>query len=163
MKKLLLISLTLFGTFTFDYSFAANTKSKVYLTKDIPSFEKYCYEQINKVRQQHGMGPLKMWPQLSDCAREHSLNMAMGKCPCGHEGFDERAKEMRNFAHLSSFGENVAYSFGYKDPVMVAVKGWMESKGHRENILADFEETGIGVSITKDGKFYITQLFSKCR
>lgn len=37
----------------------------------------------------------------------------------------------------------------------------MKSQGHKENILGDFEESGIGVAISKDGKFYITQLFAK--
>ncbi|MBA2369951.1 MAG: CAP domain-containing protein [Candidatus Protochlamydia sp.] len=62
---------------------------------------------------------------------------------------------------MKSFGENVAYSENYADPVKIAIDGWMKSQGHKENILGDFEESGIGVAISKDGKFYITQLFAK--
>ena len=133
---------------------------QVVLTGSIASFEEYCHQEINKVREVHGLPPLTWWPQLADCAREHSQNMANGLCPFGHEGFERRAKQMGKFARIYFFGENVAYSYNYKDPVKISVEGWMKSEGHRENILADFKETGIGVAITKEGKFYVTQLFA---
>ena len=41
-----------------------------------------------------------------------------------------------------------------------AVNGWMNSKGHRENILkASYDRTGIGVAVAEDGKVYFTQNF----
>lgn len=44
-------------------------------------------------------------------------------------------------------------------PVGDAVQGWMESQGHRENILRpEFRETGIGVWRTGN-TYYFTQLF----
>lgn len=40
-----------------------------------------------------------------------------------------------------------------------SVSGWMESSGHRENILnSSFSKTGIGIYYD-DGYFYITQIF----
>lgn len=68
---------------------------------------------------------------------------------------------MQKMATLLSFAENVAYNHYYDDPVKVAVDGWMKSAGHKKNILGDFEETGVGVAISKEGQFYITQLFAK--
>ena len=45
-----------------------------------------------------------------------------------------------------------------KDIAVTAVKGWMESLGHRKNILtASYDRTGIGVAIAENGKIYITQ------
>ena len=64
-------------------------------------------------------------------------------------------------AKIFSFAENVAYSYGFNDPVKIALDGWLESKGHRENILSNNVETGIGVAISQEGEFYITQLFAK--
>lgn len=87
--------------------------------------------------------------------------MASKVCPFGHQGFDQRAKDMQKKANLSAFGENVAYNYNYDDPVQVSIEGWMESPGHKKNILGDFEETGVGIAISEDGKFYITQLFAK--
>lgn len=132
-----------------------------YSASEIKVFESNALDMINNIRKKHGLCPLKNWTQLANCAREHSQNMASGKTSFGHNGFEERAKAMQKQANLSSFAENVAYSYNYADPVKVAVDGWMKSPGHRENILGDFEESGIGVAISSDGKFYATQLFAK--
>jgi uncharacterized protein YkwD len=44
-----------------------------------------------------------------------------------------------------------------------AVSGWMDSPGHRANILEPrYTETGVGVSFSEEGAFvyvYITQIF----
>lgn len=138
------------------------TSRRSYVALESPSIsEQKCIEEINKVRQEYGLKPLKEWKQLSDCARKHSQNMAQAICPFGHDGFNKRAKEMEKHASLLSFGENVAYSYNYDSPIGIAVDGWMKSQGHKENILGDFIETGVGVSINKKGEFYITQLFAK--
>jgi uncharacterized protein YkwD len=40
------------------------------------------------------------------------------------------------------------------------VQGWMNSRGHRKNILfSHWRSEGIGVAIAPDGKVYITQNF----
>ena len=40
------------------------------------------------------------------------------------------------------------------------LKGWMDSVGHRDNILQnDYTREGIGVAIAADDKIYITQVF----
>jgi uncharacterized protein YkwD len=39
-------------------------------------------------------------------------------------------------------------------------KGWMDSPGHRQNILdKGYTRTGIGVAVAGDDKVYITQMF----
>lgn len=165
MKNIVFILLAISAIFFDNSAYAANVSSlqrtaKIKLTGNISSFEEYCHAEINKIRQEKGLQPLKLWPELSNCAREHSQNMAAKKCPFGHQGFNKRYNSIDQRARLALFGENVAYNYNYENPVKVAVEGWMESDGHRENILANFEETGIGVAITEDGKFYITQLFA---
>ncbi|HTY56376.1 MAG TPA: CAP domain-containing protein, partial [Candidatus Binataceae bacterium] len=58
--------------------------------------------------------------------------------------------------------ENI-YMEGSPDPSEMpdrAVKAWMASPPHRENMLsANFRETGIGVARSSDGKTYVTQDF----
>jgi len=40
------------------------------------------------------------------------------------------------------------------------VYGWLDSKGHRGNLLhQDYISTGIGIALADDGSIYITQLF----
>lgn len=166
MKQIVYIFCLIFGILSEDSTFAAKNKSlppsRISQALESPTVsEEKCIAEINRVRQERGLKPLKRWEKLSDCAREHSENMAAKRCPFGHDGFDQRADHMWEHANLSSFAENVAYSHNYDDPVAVAVDGWMKSPGHKKNILGNFEETGVGVAISPEGKFYITQLFSK--
>lgn len=59
--------------------------------------------------------------------------------------------------HVRAAGENLAY--GYNTPEEV-VSGWMNSPGHKANILNNsFNKIGIGVYIY-DGTVYCSQLFS---
>lgn len=54
------------------------------------------------------------------------------------------------------YGENIAY--GYTSPTAV-MKGWMNSEGHRANILnSGYASVGIGC-FKRGGKFYWTQCF----
>ena len=60
------------------------------------------------------------------------------------------------FARVS---ENVA--LGYPNAATV-VEGWMNSSGHRHNILdAGVVETGIGIARSSDGGLYYCQVFGK--
>ena len=55
-------------------------------------------------------------------------------------------------------GENIAYA--YRSPEHV-VSGWMNSKGHRENILRKyFGKMGVGIYLDKDGYIGWVQLFT---
>ena len=58
-------------------------------------------------------------------------------------------------------GENIA--MGDDDaPLPLIMKAWMESPGHRDNILhKDFMEIGVGIGRDKAGVLYYTQLFAR--
>ncbi len=169
MKNFIFIGCALFGIFSGCSLSAAKKNCQVQYYTPTPTLstqemEEQCIIGINEIRQQHGLQPLKHWPQLSDCAREHSKNMALKKCPFGHAGFDDRDKKMNKIASLYTFGENVAWNSGYDDPVQSAIEGWMKSQGHKENILNhEYEETGLGIFVSKEKntyKIYFTQLFA---
>jgi uncharacterized protein YkwD len=53
----------------------------------------------------------------------------------------------------------VAFNQGHRDPAAVAVQGWLESPGHRENIEGPYELTGVGVASNAKGEVYFTQIF----
>jgi hypothetical protein len=58
-------------------------------------------------------------------------------------------------------GENLFKSVHAPDPVRMAVQGWMQSPGHRRNILLkEFTETGVGIW-HKGADHYSTQLFRR--
>lgn len=60
----------------------------------------------------------------------------------------------------SAAGENLAA--GQMNPEEV-VTDWMNSLGHRANILGDFTNIGIGVAVDKSGCLYWAQSFTKSR
>lgn len=118
---------------------------------------------VNNVRRKYGLAALSTWNTLSYYAREHSQNMADKSVGFGHAGFDARANKIKKSAECQSVGENVAYCFLIDDPLKKSVEMWMNSPGHRENILGDYKETGMGIAYDDEGRCYITQMFSKRR
>ena len=80
---------------------------------------------------------------MHDIALEHSINMADGKVPFGHQGFNDRMRKVPFY--VQSFSENVAYNMGCADPVETAVRGWINSPGHRKNMLGRNTICGIAV------------------
>eukprot|EP00742_Colponemidia_sp_Colp-10_P008770 GILJ01009520.1.p1 GENE.GILJ01009520.1~~GILJ01009520.1.p1 ORF type:complete len:552 (-),score=78.12 GILJ01009520.1:109-1764(-) len=115
-------------------------------------------ELTNKFRASQGRPPL-IWNQaLCQIGIEHSRRMADGVVPFGHDGFNQR---VANFPFpVRSAAENVAMNQGLGAVAEVAVQGWIESPGHRKNLLGDFEVCGIGVYRSWNGSFYLTQLFA---
>ncbi len=127
-------------------------------TKDtsVSAYESEVVRLVNVERQKNGLKPLTADWQLSRVARYKSQDMCDLKyfshtSPTYGSPFDM----MRNFGiSYRSAGENIAK--GYATPEAV-VKAWMNSPGHRANIL-NSSFTHIGVGYVKNGN-YCTQMF----
>lgn len=145
----------------FFSSFSLEAAPRVEIPQNLQSWEVSLAQSINAQRSQHRLSPLVVKDNLSAIARQHSQDMANGKVAFGHGGFDKRSGKIMQEGRHCSFGENVAYSYLVKDHLQTAVDGWMNSKGHRENILGDFNETGIGIVFSSQGHCYLTQVFAK--
>jgi uncharacterized protein YkwD len=96
-------------------------------------------------------------------ARQHSENMSrLGFFShTGQDGLtaDGRASEA-GIDDWRRIGENIAFSQNVQNQAERAVAGWMKSEGHRRNILnQNYGKSGIGVAVSADGKFYVTQVF----
>lgn len=127
----------------------------------ITNLEKAVNQQINQYRASKKLPPLTIDPRISQIARIHSENMANGKVSFSHDGFEGRAKAIT--IPYQSVAENLAYNFGYSDPVRNAVEGWIKSDGHRKNMEGQFNVTGIGIAKNAKGEYYFTQLFVRSR
>ncbi|MEG4817414.1 CAP domain-containing protein [Microcoleus sp. K5-D4] len=127
----------------------------------ITDLEKAVNQQINQYRASKKLPPLTIDPRITQIARIHSENMANGKVRFSHDGFEGRAKAIT--IPYKSVAENLAYNFGYNDPVRNAVEGWIKSDGHRKNMEGQFNVTGIGVAKNAKGEYYFTQLFVRSR
>jgi len=137
------------------------TISAIPVEKDFQSLISQMIVLVNHERALQKLPPLKFSQTLSYYAVVHSKDMAEGSVAFGHGGFDKRSASFLKAGQHSLFGENVAFNKGYADPLTIAHDGLMKSKSHRVNILGDFNEIGIGIAYSKEGRFYVTQLFAK--
>jgi uncharacterized protein YkwD len=118
---------------------------------------------INKQREQNGLNPLVWDSKSAEVARVHSRDMGWNNF-FNHRGQDGKMVNERADAlgldDWQMIGENIAMVGGFKDPVDHVVQGWMDSSGHRKNILDPrWKETGIGIFINSEGTYYFTQVF----
>ena len=114
---------------------------------------------INKHRELEELDSLRLHDALVKIARDHSMDMALGIIPVGHEGFDDRTEQVLDFFEHSTYeiAENVGMAYG-TDASQVAVEVWLESTGHRNNIEGPYTLSGIG-AYDRDGATYFTQIF----
>jgi len=153
------------------------------------ALEQRVHELVNQQRSENGLSALRFDPVLADIARKHSGDMAKqhyiahmnpaGQNPTARgnaAGYTCR----KDYGSYYTYGiaenlfQNNLYSsatyfsnretvYDWNSPEAIAqitVAGWMNSSGHRENILTPtFDGEGIGVAIASDDKVYITEDF----
>jgi uncharacterized protein YkwD len=113
----------------------------------------------NRARARAGLPPLAVDPRLTAAARAHSADMVARAfyahtAPDGSRPGDRAAAAGST---LRAIGENIAC--GQRSPADV-VEGWMNSPGHRANILKpDFTHIGIGFAGGGRAGTYWTQMF----
>ena len=129
--------------------------------EDLPDMEKVLLDLTNAERKKEGLKPVRWNPVLAKVARAHAENMAQQKKEV--HVLDGKSPSDRVKAagyRYSRTGENVGSmtpGFELED----LMKAWMESKGHRKNILQeDFEEAGMGAARNEDGRLYFAQIFA---
>lgn len=122
------------------------------------------FAAINEQRAAHGLQPLQPAQDLSAVARHHSQDM-LARDYFAHQSPDGRDLRYRiarqGISNWRYLAENIAYNSGYDDPVTAAVEGWMNSPGHRKNILnPKLAESGLGVAVSDSGRIFFTQVFA---
>ena len=123
------------------------------------AMEKSINQQINQYRQSRKLPPLTLDSRISAQAKIHSQNMASGKVPFSHDGFEQRVSIIRRQIPYQAAAENVAFNQGYSNPAEQAVDGWIKSDGHRVNIEGQYNLTGVGIVKNAKNEYYFTQLF----
>lgn len=132
-------------------------------TAAVRALERDAFQLINSERSLAGLPTLKWSDRIADVARFHSTNMAEYNF-FSHKGLDgsmvdERAEKLKMGA-WTAIGENIAFMKGYDNPAGIAVEKWLDSPGHKKNLLnPDWTETAVGLAVTADGKYYFTQVF----
>jgi uncharacterized protein YkwD len=112
-------------------------------------YENVLLREINQVRAQHGLPAFRSSPALREAAHSHSRTMA-ARGFFAHESADgsafwkrvERFYPSRGFRYWS-VGENLAYG-SPEISAEGAVRAWMDSPGHRANLLSQaWQEIGL--------------------
>ena len=121
---------------------------------------KKCLLLTNQYREKHNLSPLEWDDSIWRIAYVHSKNMGEGIVPFGHKGFNERIKQF-NFTYYRAC-ENVYMCQGYSQYNIAenAVQGWINSYGHRQNLLSETSHCAIAAYKNNYGQFYLTQLFA---
>lgn len=124
---------------------------------DDAAIQQQVLDATNAERVANGCGPLTMDPLLNRAADGHSEDMS-ARDYFSHTDPEERGPGFRieavGYAHRG-WAENIAAGYGSAEAV---VTGWMNSSGHRANILnCAFDQIGIGYA--EDGRYW-TQVFA---
>lgn len=113
---------------------------------------------VNQQRSAAGCGPLTLDNRLNQAATAHSQDMSQNNY-FAHNSQDGRDpfQRMRDAGYPSPGAENIAQ--GYADEQAV-VDGWMNSPGHRANILnCSLHTMGLGTASSPAKGIYWTQTF----
>lgn len=115
---------------------------------------------INDIRKKHSLAPLKVSPVLNTAAKDHAKNMAkQNKLDhvLDRKGPAERITKLGY--NWTWCAENIAWNQRSVEQVM---EGWMNSPGHRKNILSpSAEELGIGIVLSTKQEPYYCTVFAK--
>lgn len=139
-----------------------NTESQTNTSIDVSTLEHQIHDQINIQREQVGLKQLSYDKALAKVARDHSQDMATNNY-FDHDSPSGETMESRiHNAKIPcwAMGENIEQS-NISTPNLLdsIIQTWMDSSGHRENILRSlFMREGIGVSVSGDNIF-ITEDF----
>ncbi len=115
-----------------------------------------CVALTNNERASAGLAPVSANAALDYAARFHAQFQARRNTMShtGSRGSDPGRRIANEGYSASTWGENVAYGYNSCSEVMA---GWMNSPGHRENILNPaFTEIGMGSAVAGNGSVYWT-------
>ncbi len=134
----------------------AQESAKAPASSAVSAYEQKVVELTNQERAKNGLKPLALDTELSKVAREKSRDMqSKGYFSHTSPTYGSPFDMMKKFGiNYSSAGENIA--MGQPTPEEV-VKAWMNSSGHRANIL-NSSYTHIGVGHVANGNYW-TQMF----
>ena len=108
---------------------------------ELIAIEKLIVEQTNAQRARYGLAPLQVDVTLMKSSRRHGIWMARN----------------RSLQHSRGVAENIAMGYTSTPDVM---RGWMNSPGHRSNILnRGYRSIGVAAYQSAGGTIYWCQQF----
>lgn len=138
---------------------APTTPAETTQDASVSAIEKEVLDLTNAERQKAGLAPLQTDSKLMNSARQKSTDMATNKyfshtSPTYGSPFDQMKA---NGVSYKSAAENIAMG---QRTAQEVVKGWMDSPGHRQNILTP-GYTHIGIGYDANGHYWTQQFIGK--
>ncbi len=128
-------------------------------TEDLRSIELRVHEIVNRERSSHRKPELVWSEPLAAEARRHANRIASGRFFSHQDpvrGDIDRRLNKSGIEWLRC-AENI-YEGNSRDLAGDAVKAWLQSSGHRKNMLDSmFSEDGVGVAVRRDRTIVIVQ------
>ena len=127
--------------------------------EDLHSIEIQVHQIVNQARNSHHLPALNWNETLAAEARRHALRIAMGHFFAHQDpvrgDIDQRLN--RSGIEWMRCAENL-YEGDNRDLAKEAVRSWLQSEGHRKNILDSmFSDSGVGIAIKADKTVVIVQ------
>lgn len=124
---------------------------------------------VNQARRQRGLDPFAAPPSLARAAARKSADILR----CDQFSHEACGREFTYWIERGGYGgcgwaENIAYGTGsYATPRSI-FRGWMNSSGHRRNLLGSYDDIGIGLEIgnlagTGGAHVWTQQFGSRCQ
>jgi uncharacterized protein YkwD len=133
-------------------------KSQVVVNYTYSSSELQTMKLINDYRISVGLNALQKINYISVQSEQHD-NYMIANNVVNHDGFVDRSDNIIKTQGAKTVGENIAYNYNTPE---AAVNAWLNSPGHKENIVGNY--THFGISIRENavtGKKYYTNIFAK--
>ena len=149
--------------YTIEGNTSNNTDAAI-SDKFMAEVEQAIFNKVNEERTKAGVAPLTYNTTMEKYARIKSQDMGDNNyfSHTDLNGNNITAKMKADGVTYKAWGENIAYIAGVTDPTALAnqfMTNWMNSQGHKENILST-KFSSIGVGVYKIGnKVYATQEF----
>ncbi len=136
----------------------------------IPVVERFVVEMTNTLREEKKLGEVHSNAQLRAAATAYADYLAKSKT-FSHTADGRQAGDRISEAgyHWCTVGENLAAhlnseGFQSRELARLAIEGWLNSPGHRDNLLAPHvTDIGVGIARAPDQhpKYIIVQLFAR--
>jgi uncharacterized protein YkwD len=129
------------------------------INKSNDEIGKKCLQLTNEFRSRNNLYSLQWDDHIWKISYGHSENMGLKKVRFGHDGFNQRIKKLPYYYSLAC--ENVFMCQGYSEynVAEMAVNGWINSPGHRKNLLSHSSHCAIAIYRNVYGEFFLTQIF----
>jgi len=127
---------------------------------DPPTPRERVIEITNLRRDENDVAPVRTNADLNWAAQLHSQDQADRDVMShtGSDGSNAGQRISRQGYRWITYGENVAAGYPTASAVM---RGWMNSAGHRRNILhPGFKDIGVGLATSDDGTRYWTMVLA---